>query len=147
MRVLGFDLFAFARFNQLYRYLNQGIGRTFLLFQKAFELVQRAFKYREVVLEFIKDALHDALYFLIQRGFVADRFIPTNRRFRHDIEQAPRGMAFLGEEGLIQHRRFQHRNLQPAHQGFDRVRHLFVLENKIEQHGHNVDGHRIHRAE
>ena len=50
-------------------------------------------------------------------------------------------MRFLGEEGAIEHRRFQHGYLQAADQRLDAVRKITRLENEIEQHRHQLDGH------
>ena len=52
-------------------------------------------------------------------------------------------MRFLGEEGAVEHRRLQHRYLQAADQRLDAVGKVSRLENEIEQHRHQLDGHRL----
>ena len=48
-------------------------------------------------------------------------------------------MAATAEEGLVQHRNLEHRDLQTANQCLERIRQGAVIENELEQHRHQID--------
>src|SRR5215472_3156817 len=59
------------------------------------------------------------------------------------IDQQPRRMRFLGKERAVEHRRLEHRYLQAADQRLDAVGKILGFEYEIEQHRHQLDGHRL----
>src|SRR5437773_3214814 len=52
-------------------------------------------------------------------------------------------MRLPGEERAVEHRGLEYRNLQPADQRLDAVGQVLGLEYEIEQHRHQLDGHRL----
>ena len=62
---------------------------------------------------------------------------------RDRIDEQPRRVRFLGEECSVEHRRLEHRNLQPSDQHFYAVGQVLGLEDEIEKHRHQLDGHRF----
>ena len=52
-------------------------------------------------------------------------------------------MRLLREERAVEHRRLQHRDLQSADQRLDAVGQVLGLEDEIEQHRDQLDGHRL----
>lgn len=64
---------------------------------------------------------------------------PTHRRRRDFVQQAARGVTAAAEEGLVDHRDLEQRDLQAPDQGLERIRQGTVVENELEQHGDEVD--------
>ena len=127
--------------------LLQQVTATALVAGKSNKLGQQLGENGRVISKIIQQALHNLIDTLIQGVALGIILInPTQRRRGNFIEQTPSRMTATTEEGLIQHRHFQHRNLQACNQGFQRIRQGAVVEDKLEQHRHQVDNVLIHLA-
>ncbi len=85
---------------------------------KSNKLSQQLGENGRVIDKVIQQTLHDLIDALIQGVALGIILIdPTQGRRGNFIEQAPSRMAATTEEGLVQHRHFQHWNLQTRNQG------------------------------
>ncbi|MCY1510087.1 hypothetical protein D9M68_444540 [compost metagenome] len=104
------------------------------------EVGQQLGKDRRIVDEIVEQALHHLLDLLVQAVALHVALLAPAQGRRSDlIEQTPGWMATTTEEGLVQHRDLQHRNLQTTDQRLQGVRQGAIVEDELEEHRHQVD--------
>ena len=87
--------------------------------------------------------MNEALDLAVQRIVLTHRRRPADPSTRQRVDQLPRRVRLLREEGPVQHCRLEHGDLQASDQRLDAVRQVPRFENEIEQHRHQLDGHRF----
>ncbi|MNO63809.1 hypothetical protein D3C76_545250 [compost metagenome] len=104
------------------------------------EVFQQLGEDRRVIGEIVEQAHHHLLDLLEQAvALHIVLFAPAERRRSDLVEQAPRRMAAMAEEGLVEHGDLEHGNLHPPDQRLERIRQGAVIEDEFEEHRHQVD--------
>ena len=120
--------------------LLQQFTTTTLIASERHEFGQQLGEDRRIINEIVQQTLHHLLDLLIEAVTLRIVLIDPTQRGRGDfVEQAARRMAATAEEGLVQHRHLEHRDLQTANQCLERIRQSAVIENELEQHRHQID--------
>ena len=137
------DFVLIALIDLVGRRLNRQLGGLFLLNEKRLEILAQFVEQSDVVGELVENSMNEALDLAIQRVVLTHRRRPADARTRQRVDELPRRVRLLRKERSIQHRRLEHRDLQASDQGLDAVRQVPGFENEIEQHRHQLDGHRF----
>ena len=123
--------------------LDVDLGGLLLGREEVLEVLAQRVEQADVVGEVVEHAMDDGLDLPVQRIVVAHRRRPADAGVRQRVDQQARRMRLLREERAVEHRRLQDRDLQPADQRLDAVGQVLGLEDEIEQHGDQLDGHRL----
>ena len=123
--------------------LDVDFGGFFLFGEESFQFVTQFVEQTDIVGEIVEHAMNDRLDLAIQRIVLAHRRRPADAGLRERVDQQARRMRLLREERAVEHRRLQHRDLQPSDQRLDAVGQILGLEDEIEQHRDQLDGHRL----
>jgi hypothetical protein len=98
------------------------------------------------VLEALDDFLDEAFELREERARVVEVRRQPVADLAEGIEELPRRVRLLGEEVLVGERHLEHRELQPPDDALQRDRHLRVVEELVEEHGDDVERHRVDLA-
>ncbi len=134
---------AIALIDLLGRRLNVDFSGLFFGGEERLEVLAQRIEQADVVGEFIEHPMDDGLDLPVEGIVMPHRRRPADACARQFVNQHAGRMRLLGEERPIEHRRLQHRDLQTADQRLDAVGQVLGLEDEIEQHGHQLDRHRL----
>ena len=116
------------------------LGAARLALDEIREIVVHLREQRDVVTEIAQDATHRRLDPAVQRFGRAIAVIdPPHCGTRQRVKEPPRRVLFAAEEGAVDDRDLEHRNLQSAQQGLHRVGHVVIVEDEVEQHTDDID--------
>ena len=137
------DLQTIALIDLLGARLDLRLGRLVFLLEELLEVGAQLVEQSDVLGKLLEHAVHDRFDLPIQRVLVPHRRRPADAGVGECVDQQARRMRLLGEKRAVEHRRAQHRHLQPADQGLDAVGQILGLEDEVEQHRHQLDRHRL----
>jgi hypothetical protein len=137
------DLLAVLLVDLVGRRADVGLGVLFLRVQERLQHFALLIENREVVGKIVEDLMDDPAKALVERIFLAHDRRPAESSLRELVDQEARRMGLLREERAVEHRRLQHRDLQPGEQCLDAVGQVARLEDEVEQHGDHLDRHRL----
>ena len=105
------------------------------------QLHDQCAEHRRIVAEVVQHAQHDGLDLVVERiAFEFGAAAPADPSARELVQQLASGMARAAEEGLVENRDLQHRDLQAPDHCLHRDREIAIVEDVVEQHPHEIDG-------
>ena len=125
------------------RLLDAGFGLALLARAERFEFAGRFLEHPHVIVELVENAMHQGVDLHIQRVTLVDILGGTECGVGKGVEQLARGVELAREEGLVEYRDLEYRDLQAPDEALHRCRNRGIVENRIEQHRDDVDHHAV----
>ena len=112
-----------------------------MFLQVGLQIAQGIIENGDVGVEFHLYLLDAGFQLFVQLALLGMLVAQADRGMGEGIQQPSCGVMPLGEEGLVQDGDFEGRDLQAADQGLGPVGNFIVVEDVVEQQGHDFDDH------